>query len=67
MRWRFQSWPEGHYSDVTLAFEEKEDCTQLELTQKSVPASDYERTKDGWSRYYWDAIKVRFGFGSRLF
>ena len=67
MRWRFKSWPTEHYSTVTLKITEKEDETELQLTQTEIPDNDYTRTKDGWHRYYWEPIKQTFGFGARLF
>ncbi|XP_063849469.1 activator of 90 kDa heat shock protein ATPase homolog 1-like isoform X1 [Scylla paramamosain] len=65
-KWRFKSWPCGHYSKVTLEIDQKEDCTQIKLTQTSVPASEVEKTKEGWNNYYWESIKRTFGFGAIL-
>ena len=67
MRWRVKSWPDEHYSDVTLTFEEKNDCTVLHLSQTGVPEKELERTREGWERYYWDSIRQTFGFGARLY
>lgn len=67
MRWRIKSWPSEHYSDVTLSLDEKDDMTVLNLTQSGVPESEYERTRQGWERYYWNSIRQTFGFGTRLF
>lgn len=67
LKWRFESWPPGHVSTVTLALKEKEDSTELQLTQTGVPNADLEKTKEGWKRHYWEAIKQTFGFGARLF
>lgn len=67
MRWRTKSWPPEHYSQVTLTLTEKEDCTKLKLVQTGVPETDFDRTRDGWHRYYWQAIKSTFGFGANLF
>uniref|UniRef100_A0A2P2I1H8 Activator of 90 kDa heat shock protein ATPase homolog 1-like n=1 Tax=Hirondellea gigas TaxID=1518452 RepID=A0A2P2I1H8_9CRUS len=64
--WRFKSWPDGHYSTVTLDMKEGDDSTELFLTQTNIPASDYERTKEGWRTYYWESIKRTFGFGATL-
>ncbi|XP_070576480.1 activator of 90 kDa heat shock protein ATPase homolog 1-like [Ptychodera flava] len=66
-RWRFKSWPDEHYSTVTLELEEKSDHTQLNLEQIGVPNNELDRTKEGWERYYWQSIKTTFGFGSSLF
>ncbi|CAN7943080.1 unnamed protein product [Ixodes hexagonus] len=67
MRWRFSSWPQGHFSDVKLEIVQKADCTQLFLTQEHVPKAEADRTRDGWQRHYWDSLKRTFGFGAILF
>ncbi|KAF2367842.1 Activator of Hsp90 ATPase N-terminal [Trinorchestia longiramus] len=65
-KWRFKTWPDDLYSLVTLDFVEKDDCTELLLTQTNIPASDYERTREGWNTYYWESIKRTFGYGATL-
>ena len=67
MKWRFKTWPAEHYSIVTIDLTDKGDCTELVLTQTGVPQDDFDRTREGWKRYYWEAIKQTFGFGARLF
>jgi activator of HSP90 ATPase len=67
MKWRFKTWPDEHYSNVVIELKQKEDCTELQLTQTGIPASDYERTKEGWRNHYWQSIKQTFGFGALLF
>ncbi|XP_054927715.1 activator of 90 kDa heat shock protein ATPase homolog 1 isoform X2 [Dermacentor andersoni] len=67
MRWRFGSWPQSHYSDVTINIEQKSDCTEVTLTQEGVPQGEADRTRDGWQRHYWDSMKRTFGFGAILF
>lgn len=42
--WRFKHWPEGMYSEVTIALKNKDGQTQLTLNQTGVPESDYEMT-----------------------
>lgn len=66
MKWHNKRWPEGHFSDVTLEFNEKEDCAELTMTQTGVPANFVENTEEGWRNFYWNAIKQTFGYGSRL-
>uniref|UniRef100_A0A8B9H7S6 Activator of 90 kDa heat shock protein ATPase homolog 1 n=1 Tax=Astyanax mexicanus TaxID=7994 RepID=A0A8B9H7S6_ASTMX len=63
MRWRFSSWPAGHYSVVTLNFTDQGSETELNLEAKGVPTNEEERMKEGWQRYYFDAIKQTFGYG----
>lgn len=65
-RWRHKSWPDEHYSTVTMSLEQGDSCTWLSLVQSGVPESDTERTRDGWKNYYWDSIKQTFGYGARL-
>jgi activator of HSP90 ATPase len=62
-----KSWPDAHYSEVTLEFIEKEGVTELKLTQTGIPDSEFERTRDGWNINYWNRIKQVFGFGSNIF
>ena len=66
-RWRFKAWPAGHYSDVCIRIEQRSDDTLVVLEQSGVPVSDFERTENGWRRFYFDAMKRTFGFGSTLF
>ena len=67
MRWRSKSWPNEHYSNVTLELKQKDCTTDLVLTQTGIPDNEYDRTKEGWHQYYWEPIKMTFGFGARLF
>ena len=67
MKWRFQTWPEGYYSDVSITLEQKDCTTDLVLKQTGVPENEYDRTNQGWHQYYWEPIKMTFGFGARLF
>lgn len=65
-QWRFKTWPVGHHSTVTISFTQKDDCTEISLKQTGIPASDYDRTREGWHTYYWESIKRTFGFGATL-
>lgn len=67
MRWRNKGWPDEHYSNVTLEFRQKDDCTELRLTQTGIPSREYDKTKEGWKNHYWRSIKQTFGFGAMLF
>jgi len=62
-KWRFSSWPEGHYSTVTLEFEEKNGKTIVKLTQTDVPDDDKERAETGWKDNFFKRIKGIFGLG----
>ena len=67
MRWRMKSWPDEHYSNVTIELEEKADETILSLKQTGVPERELDRTREGWKVNFWDRMKQIFGFGARLF
>lgn len=64
--WRYKEWPAGHYSQVKIEFEENGEETTLKLSQTGVPSSDLDRTRGNWEKYYWDSIRVTFGYGSYL-
>lgn len=65
-KWRFQSWPEGHFSTVTWDFQADGDKTQLILTQTDIPASDFERTKQGWEEFFWKRVRGLFGWNYKF-
>ncbi|CAG8765890.1 30727_t:CDS:2, partial [Racocetra persica] len=62
--WRLKTWPEGHFSTVTLEFEQTSDYTLVNITQKGVPVGEEEIVKQNWQNYYWNPIKSVFGYGS---
>jgi len=64
--WRFRTWPEGVYSRVTFTIEQNADSTEITVRQKGLPKSDLEKTKEGWDKYYFSAMKRTFGFGSMM-
>lgn len=66
-RWRLKTWPDAHFSDVTLEFQEKDGNTVLKVKQTGVPSKEYDKTIEGWKVNYFDRIKQVFGFGSHLF
>jgi len=66
-KWRFSSWPVGHFSTVTMDFLEKKGETKLILTQTNVPNDEAEKTEMGWRQNIWGRAKVMFGFGPMLF
>lgn len=63
-QWRFKRWPAEHYSTVTFNIEQKNDHTEVKVVQTGVPQSEADSTKENWDRYYWEAMKRTFGFGS---
>lgn len=64
---RFALVPLGHFATITLNFTDKGGETEVCLEGKGIPASEEERTKQGWQRYYFEGIKQTFGYGARLF
>jgi activator of HSP90 ATPase len=62
-KWRFATWKPEHYSTVTIEFEEESPGTTfLTLIQTAVPYDDAERTEQGWKNYFWERIKMVFGY-----
>lgn len=66
-RWQLKTWPDAHFSEVTLEFEENNGNTLLKLKQTGIPAKEYEKTMEGWRVNYWERIKQAFGYGAHLF
>jgi activator of HSP90 ATPase len=66
MSWRLKTWPEKHFSNVLITFQEKKDCTVLKLVQSKVPVGERDATEANWRNYYWNSIKRTFGYGSIL-
>lgn len=62
----FFSSPE-HYATITMSFLDRNSETELKVECRGVPENEEERTKEGWKRYYFEAIKQTFGYGSRLY
>uniref|UniRef100_A0A1A7ZJ70 AHA1, activator of heat shock protein ATPase homolog 1 n=2 Tax=Nothobranchius TaxID=28779 RepID=A0A1A7ZJ70_NOTFU len=62
MRWRFRSWPNEHYATISLELVDQGDETELRMVCRGVPAGEEETTKEGWRRFYFQAIKQTFGF-----
>ena len=66
-KWRLKNWPAGYYAIVEINIKQSREDTKLTLSVKAVPEKEVENTKTGWKRYYFEAIKRVFGFGSSLF
>ncbi|KAF3236879.1 hypothetical protein TWF217_000746 [Orbilia oligospora] len=65
-KWRLANWPEGHYSTMTMVFDQGVAATVLRLTWKGVPIGQEETAKKNFSEYYVRSIKITFGFGAIL-
>lgn len=48
MQWRFKTWPEGHFSQVTIDIKEGSSGTELKLIQKLVPVGEVAATETNW-------------------
>lgn len=64
--WRFNSWTDGHYSQVSIKITPGDGKTHLELRQSGVPVADAERTKQGWKSMQFDRLKMVLGYGTGL-
>ena len=71
-KWRFNSWPDDHYSVVTITFREPEpgNCF-VDLVQTNVPESDkfgngtvMDTTENGWKNLIFARIRQVFGYGA---
>jgi len=65
--WRLKSWPSGITSTVTISIKQSKEDTKILIKQSGVPIKEVDSTKEGWHRYYLQAMKRSFGFGAALF
>lgn len=65
--WRLKSWPQGISSTVTISIKQTKEDTKVSIVQTGVPAKEVDSTREGWQRYYFQAMKRSFGFGASLF
>ncbi|XP_068454848.1 activator of 90 kDa heat shock protein ATPase homolog 1-like isoform X1 [Clinocottus analis] len=62
MRWRFRTWPGEHYATVQLDLEDRGGETVLRMQCRGVPEGEEDSTREGWTRFYFQAIKQVFGY-----
>lgn len=55
--WRYNDWPEGHFSRATFFFKPVPGGTRLTFTQTGIPEQFYHDIKQGWIDYYWNPMK----------
>jgi activator of HSP90 ATPase len=55
--WRYNNWPEGHYSIANFSLDEVDNVTHLTFTQTGVPEQFYDDIHQGWQDYYWTPMK----------
>jgi activator of HSP90 ATPase len=60
--WRLKDWKTGVNSQVSIKFVKSSGGTKLELVQTNVPADDLERTRQGWTKYYFERWRGIFGY-----
>ncbi|KAF7592675.1 hypothetical protein BBP40_012638 [Aspergillus hancockii] len=67
-KWRLAQWPEGHFSTLTINFDQNDvdGVTQMRVTWTGVPVGQEDVTKQNWDVYYVRSIKQTFGFGTIL-
>ena len=67
-KWRLAQWPQGHYSDLKIKFEQNDvdAVTVMRVDWQGVPVGQEEDTKRNWDQYYVRSIKMTFGFGTIL-
>lgn len=59
--WRFNTWPPGCSSKVTIDLLDKDGGTTLELKQTGVPDAEVERMEKGWRELLFDRLKAMLG------
>lgn len=54
--------PSEHYATVSLELEDRGDETELRMECRGVPMGEEDSTREGWNRFYFQAIKQTFGY-----
>jgi len=65
--WRLKSWPAGITSRVTITIKQTKEDTKISIDQKGIPSKEVDSTREGWHRYYLQAMKRSFGYGASLY
>jgi activator of HSP90 ATPase len=62
-KWRLSLWPQGHYSTLTLDFDQDDvnGVTNMRASWDKVPVGEDENTKEKWGEYYVRSLKTTFG------
>jgi len=69
-KWRFNDWPDDHYSVVTIELSQPStDVCRVVLNHRSIPLVDKygnhsvpAKVLEGWNRFFWDRIEKILGF-----
>lgn len=56
------SCPTDHCATVSLALDDRGDETELTMECRGVPAGEEDATREGWRRFYFQAIRQTFGY-----
>ena len=51
-----------HYANISLELADQGDETDLRMECRGVPVGEEESTREGWTRFYFQAIKQTFGY-----
>jgi len=62
-KWRTSTWPEGHYSTVTIKLSEGKKGCDMKLKQDGVPVTEADRTQQAWKENIFERLKRMFGYG----
>jgi len=67
-KWRLGHWPQGHFSNLTLNFDQDNinSVTVMRVEWDGVPIGEEDSTRDKWAEYYVRSLKTTFGFGTIL-
>ena len=62
-KWRLASWPQGHYSKLTLDFDQDDvdAVTNMRVEWDRVPVGEEGMTEGKWGEYYVRSLKTTFG------
>lgn len=62
-KWRLGQWVEGHYSSLTIGFDQNDTdaVTIMRVQWDGVPVGQEEVTRRNWGEYYVRSIKTTFG------
>jgi activator of HSP90 ATPase len=62
-KWRLSHWPEGHYTTLTLDFDQDDanSVTNMRAHFDKVPVGEEDSTRDKWGEYYVRSLKTTFG------
>ena len=63
-KWRLSLWPQGHYTTLTLDFDQDDEngVTNMRANWDKVPVGEEDSTKAKWGEYYVRSLKTTFGY-----